>query len=190
VRWLLGELGAPYELAVVTQAEQASAAHRRRHPLARVPVLDDGEGLVSESAAICLHLADLHPEARLLPPPGSHGRALVYQWAFFAMTELEAPLADVSYGTPSGDGRGGDVHYPQPTPEQVAAATAPFGAAARVVEDALGDGDYLVAQRFGVADLLVGSVLAWADDVGLLDRDYPRLTTYLTALRARPAYAY
>jgi glutathione S-transferase len=187
---MLGELGAAYELAVVTQPEQAGAAHRRRHPLARVPVLDDGEGPVFESAAICLHLADLSAEARLLPPAGSHERALVYQWAFFAMTELEAPLADVSYGTASGDGRGGDARYPQPSPEQVAAAAARFGAAARVVEDALGDGDYLVAERFGVADLLIGSVLAWADDVGLLARNHPKLTKYLTAVRARPAYAY
>jgi len=187
---MLGELGAEHELAAVAQTEQASAAHRRRHPLARVPVLDDGAGPIFESAAICLHLADLYPEARLLPPVGSHERALAYQWAFFAMTELEAPIADVSYGTASGDGRGGDVRYPQPSREQVAAATTRFGAAARVVEDALGDGDYLVAERFGVADLLIGSVLAWADDVGLLTHDHPKLTKYLTALRARPTYAY
>ena len=186
---MLGELGAAHELAVVTQTEQAGAAHHRRHPLARVPVLDDGDGPVFESGAICLHLADLSADARLLPPAGSHERALVYQWAFFAMTELEAPLADVSYGTASGDGRG-DARYPQPSPEQVTAAAARFGAAARVVEDALGDGDYLVAERFGVADLLIGSVLAWADDVGLLAHNHPKLTKYLTALRARPAYAY
>jgi glutathione S-transferase len=159
---MLGEVGAPHELVVVTQAEQAGAAHRRRHPLARVPVLDDGEGPVFESAAICLQLADLHADAALMPPTGSHERALVYQWAFFAMTELESPLADVSYGTSAGDGRGGDVRYPQPGREQVAVATARFRAAARAVEDALGDNDYLVANRFGVADVLVGSVVAWA----------------------------
>jgi glutathione S-transferase len=187
---MLGELGAAHELAVVTQAEQASAAHRRRHPLARVPVLDDGEGLVFESAAICLQLADLRPDAGLLPPTGSHERALAYQWAFFAMTELEAPLADVSYGTTSGDGRGGDVRYPPPSPEQVAAATARFRAAARALEHALGDSDYLVAGRFGVADVLIGSVLAWADDVGLVGHEHPELMRYLNRLRARPAYAY
>lgn len=187
---MLGELGAPHELALVTQAEQAGAAHRRRHPLARVPVLDDGDGPVFESAAICLHLADLHADAGLVPPTGSHERALVYQWAFFAMTELESPLADVSYGTSAGDGRGGDVRYPQPAPEQVAAATARFRAAAGAVELALGDRDYLVANRFGVADVLVGSVLAWADDVGLIGNDDARLAGYLERLRARPAYAY
>jgi glutathione S-transferase len=187
---MLGELGAPHELALLNQSEQAGAAHRRRHPLARVPVLDDGDGLVFESAAICLHLADLHADAGLVPPTGSHERALVYQWAFFAMTELESPLADVSYGTSAGDGRGGDVRYPQPAPEQVAAATARFHAAARAVEDALGDNDHLVANRFGIADVLLGSVLAWADDVGLIGEDYPKLTAYLTRLRARPAYAY
>jgi glutathione S-transferase len=187
---MLGEVGAPHELAVVTSTEQADEAHRRRHPLARVPVLDDGEGPVFESAAICLYLADLHADSGLVPPTGSHDRALVYQWAFFAMTELESPLADVSYGTDAGDGRGGDVHYPQPAGEQVAAATARFHAAAQVIELALGDDDYLVANRFGVADVLVGSVLAWADDVGLVDDDHPALAGYLTRLRARPAYAY
>ena len=116
------------------------------------------------------------PDAGLLPPTGTHSRALVYQWAFFAMTELEAPLADVSYGTTSGDGRGGDVRYPQPSPEQVAAATARFCAAARALEHELGGSGYLVGDCFGVADVLVGSVLAWADDVGLIDHDYPKLT--------------
>jgi glutathione S-transferase len=108
------------------------------------------------------------------------------------MTELEAPLADLSYGTSAGDGRGSGMRYPQPGPEQVAAATARFRAAARVVEHALDDPshDYLVANRFGVADVLVGSVLAWADDVGLLSQDHPKLCGYLKRLRARPAYAY
>jgi glutathione S-transferase len=187
---MLGEVGAAYELAVLTSTDQAEEAHRRRHPLARVPVLDDGEGPIFESAAICLQLADLHADTGLVPPTGSHDRALVYQWAFFAMTELESPLADVSYGTHAGDGRGGDARYPEPGTEQVAAATARFHAAAQVVEHALGENDYLVADRFGVADVLVGSVLAWADDVGLVDHDYPALAEYLTRLRARPAYAY
>ncbi len=104
-----------------------------------MPVLDDGEGPIFESAAICLQLADLHADSGLAPPTGSHDRALVYQWAFFAMTELESPLADVSYGTHAGDGRGGDVRYPEPGAEQVAAATARFHAAAQVVEHALGE---------------------------------------------------
>ena len=190
VLWMLGEVGAPHELAAVTQADQASPAHLRRHPLGRVPVLADAEGFVFESAAICLHLADLHPDAALLPPPGSHERALVYQWAFFAVTEIEAPLADVSYGTESGDGRGADVRYPQPSPEQVTAATVRFIDAARVVEHALVPYDYLVANRFGVADVVVGSVLAWADDVGLLGQESPRLRAYLERLRGRPAYSY
>ena len=187
---MLGEVEAAYELTVLTQTEQADETHRRRHPLTRVPVLDDGEGPVFESAAICLQLADLYADAGLVPPTGSHDRALVYQWAFFAMTELESPLADVSHGTNAGDGRGGDVRYPQPGAEQVAAATARFRAAAQVVEHALGDDDHLVANRFGVADVLVGSVLAWADEVGLVDDDYPALAGYLTRLRARPPYAY
>src|SRR5689334_17454223 len=90
--WTLEEVGAAYELVVMTREEGRGEEHRGRHPLGRVPVLDDGQGFLFESAALCLHLSDLHPEAGLLPPPGTHDRGLVYQWTCFAPAELEPPL--------------------------------------------------------------------------------------------------
>ncbi len=71
---------------MVTREESGGDEHRARHPLGRVPVLEDDEGrFVFESAAICLHLADLHPQAGLAPVPGTHDRALLYQWTVFAL---------------------------------------------------------------------------------------------------------
>src|SRR6516162_9599458 len=73
VLWMLEELGEPYELIVMTREEGRGADHRGRHPLGRVPAIEDDEGVVFESAAICLHLGDRHPESGLLPAPGTHG---------------------------------------------------------------------------------------------------------------------
>ena len=84
VAWMLEELGEPYEITTMTREEGKSEEHRARHPLGRVPVLEDEDGFVFESAAICLHLADLNPDAGLAPPPGTHERALLYQWTIFA----------------------------------------------------------------------------------------------------------
>ena len=93
VLWLLAELDAPCELVKLAPEQRTSAEHRARHPLGRVPALELDDGTVMfESAAICLQLADLDPEASLIAPVGSPERALVYQWVLFAMTELEAPL--------------------------------------------------------------------------------------------------
>jgi Glutathione S-transferase, N-terminal domain len=94
VAWMLEELGEPYEITMMTREESKGEGHRARHPLGRVPVLEDEEGFIFESAAICLHLADLHPDAALAPAPGTHDRALLYQWTIFAPAELEPPLID------------------------------------------------------------------------------------------------
>ena len=74
----------------MTREESKGEEHRVRHPLGRVPVLQDEEGFVFESAAICLHLADLHPDAGLVPALGTHERALLYQWTIFAQRSLSA----------------------------------------------------------------------------------------------------
>ena len=95
VRWALEEIGAPYEYVVMTAEEAASDPHRARHPLGRVPAIETDEGSQFESTAICLQLADMFPEANLIPPPGTFERGEVYTWSIFAMTELEAVALDV-----------------------------------------------------------------------------------------------
>jgi len=93
VLWTLEEIGAPYELTKIPGAQRRSPEHLARHPLGRVPALELADGTtIFESAAICLQLADLNPDAGLIGPIGSAERARVYQWVLFSMSELEASL--------------------------------------------------------------------------------------------------
>jgi glutathione S-transferase len=138
-------------------------------------VLEDDDGFIFESAAICLHLADLHPDAGLLPPPATHDRALVYQWTIFAPAEIESPLVEAA-------------RWAERDPERAAAARRRFDAAAGAVSDALEGTDYLVAGRFTVADVLVGTALAFTRRAGFADELPANVKDYLARLAQRPAY--
>jgi glutathione S-transferase len=170
VLWLLAEIGAPYELTKLAPEERKSAEHLARHPLGRVPALELDDGtVVFESAAICLQLADLHPDAGVIPPLGSAERALVYQWVLFGMTELEAPLyrwvrevAEDSTESPSRER---------------------FAQAAGALETALDGRDWLLGDRFTVADVICAS----AHSRGLLG-EWPGLQAYVERGEARPAF--
>ncbi len=174
VLWLLEEIGAPYDVTLMTADERRGEEHVSRHPLGRVPVIEDEDGFVFESLAILLHIADLHPDAGLIPPLGSHDRALVYQWSVFAMTELEPAVLEVLAARRRED------------QERADAGVERFGEAAAVVEDALDEGDYLVGGRFSVADLVCGAVLLFAQRLELIE-GMPRIARYLELLEARPA---
>jgi len=174
VAWMLEELGEPYEITVMTREESKGDQHRARHPLGRVPVLEDGDEFVFESAAICLHLADLHPDAGLAPAPGTHDRALLYQWTIFAPAELEPPLIESA------------IHA-QSDPDRSAAARRRFDEAASAVSNALDGGEYLVGERLTVADVLVGSALAFTQRIGFADELPANLRDYMARLTERPA---
>jgi glutathione S-transferase len=70
-RWLLEELGVPYELVKLdpSKQENKTPAFLALHPFGEIPVLVDGDVTLFESAAICLYLADRFPEKNLAPPP-------------------------------------------------------------------------------------------------------------------------
>jgi glutathione S-transferase len=174
VLWLLEEIGAPYDLTLMTPDERRGEDHVSRHPLGRVPVIEDDDGFVFESLAILLHIADLHPDTGLIPPVGSHDRALVYQWSVFGMTELEPAVLEVFVARRKED------------EERIEAAVETFREAAAVVEDTLDDGEYLVGSRFSVADLVCGAVLLFARRAELTG-GFPRIAGYLERLEARPA---
>ena len=174
VAWALEEAAAPYEVVRLTPEETHSDGHRQRHPLERVPVLEDDEGLLFESTGLCLHVADLYPEAGLIGAVGTRQRALAYQWSVFAMTEIEPAIIEAY--------RQRDVD-----PERAETALERFRRAAEAVDAILEEHDYLIEDRFSVADIVVGSVLMIAkrfDDPAMLP---PKIADYLGRLEQRPA---
>jgi glutathione S-transferase len=173
VLWLLEEIGQPYDLTVMKGDDRKTDEHRRRHPLGRVPVLEDDEGFLFESAALCLQIADLYPDAQLNWPLATHERGLVYQWTVFAMSELEPAILEVR--------RKREDH-----PDHAQAGAERFTTAAAAIEQALDGHEYLVGERFSVADLVCGAVLIFARSTSLTD-DMPNINAYLERLEARPA---
>jgi glutathione S-transferase len=177
VLWLAEEAGAPLDVVVIAREEKFTDDYRKLHPLSRSPAYIEDGGPVFESAALVLHLADLHPEAGLIAAPGAHERALQYQWCFFAMTELEAPLIDAAreIWKESGD----------PDSARIEAARARFANGAAVVETSLAGGDHLVGNRFSVADIVVCGVLSFARTAEITELP-PGLVPYVDGLEARP----
>lgn len=174
VRWALEEVGASYEYVVMDTEEGHGPEHAERHPLGRVPVLETEDGLLFESAALCLHVADCHPEAHLIPPPGTHTRALIYQWAFFAMTELEPAVLRLWTAR-----RGDD-------PDALVTAEERMSKVAAALQAGLDGEPYLVGARFTVADIIVGGVLESARKYEVFPDSAP-LLAYLEGLDERPA---
>ena len=172
VLWMLEEIGAPYELTVITAAERKSSGHLERHPLGRVPVLelDDGR-LFFESGAICIQLADLHPDAELIPPTGTTQRGMAYQWCFFAMTELEPPVFQWLRARREG---GGECEHAER-----------YRAAAAVLDAALADREWLLG-HFSVADVICAGV-AGITYRAELAFESERIRAYVERAHDRPA---
>lgn len=180
-RWVLEELGVPYQLVRLDpgKGDTRSADHLARQPLGHVPALEDGDVRMFESVAICLYLAEKYPDKKLLPPPGTPGRAQTYQWLLFAVTELEPPCGAIS------------AERRKPEVERKAAACeeaeARFRKAAAALEPIVSRSPFVLGADFTVADAVLGAVLSWGRSLGAL-RDLPAVEAYLGRLRERPAW--
>ena len=172
---MLEEIGEPYELTIMNWEQGSGEEHRERQPLGRVPVVQFDDGYVFESAAICLHLADLYPDAGLIAALGTHARALAYQWSIFAPAELEPPLIEAAI-------------FGEAQPERAEKARGRFFKAADAVAQSLDGDEYLVDGSFGVADVLVSTALSFAKRAKFPEPFPPVLDEYLTRLFERPAY--
>ena len=181
-RWVLEELGVPYELAQLdmTKGEHKKPEYMKIHPHGAVPALVDGDLAMFESAAICMYLADKFPEKGLAPAVGTPARGLYYQWMMYGMATLEPPVLQIFLNT---------VMLPEAerSAAAVAKAKVQFADVARVLSNALTGRRYMVGDEFSAADVLIGGTLAWASFMGLL-ADQPVLQEYVQRLSERPAF--
>ena len=87
----LAEIGEPYELVRVERDEdgRVTEEYLALNPWGKIPTLEDGDLVLTESAAICLYLAEKHPGARLAPPAGTRERAELYRWLLWLSNTVQ-----------------------------------------------------------------------------------------------------
>jgi glutathione S-transferase len=180
IRWLLEELGLPYELAPVT-FRPPSVPFSQQTPLGKLPVIEDGELTMFESGAILEYVLERYGEGRLAPPPGTPARGLFLQWVHFAEATAFPPIGQIAWET-----------LFKPESERIAAvvtdARARAAAALGVLEHALAGRSYLLGDDFSGADVMMGYTLMTARFFDLLADVYPNVNAYLARLSARPAF--
>jgi glutathione S-transferase len=174
VRWMLEEVGQPYETVVLDYGTTMKApAYLAINPMGKVPALKHGDAVVTEAAAICMYLADVFPAAGLAPK-NNQERARLYRWMFFAAGPVEAA---------STNGAMGFVVPPERK------AMAGYGSLAEVVdalETAVADREFIAGDHFTAADVYVGAQIGWGMQFGWLEKR-PAFVAYSERLQARPA---
>jgi glutathione S-transferase len=176
-RWVLQELGVDFEPISVNlfAGEGSRPEFLKLNPAAKIPVLVDGDLVLTESAAIVLYLAEKY---RKFLPTNARGRAEVNRWLLFTVTELEQPLWRIAKNKNL---------YPQ---EQRLAADIPlasedFRRMAAVAEKHMQGRTFVVGDDVTVADFVLAYTLDWANEVKLLDR-CQQLVAYMERMYARP----
>lgn len=179
VRWILNEVGWPYDVALVDAPTMKSGAYRRKQPFGQLPVVEEaGRPPLFESGAIVLDVA--MRAGRCIAAEGTAERAQTIQWVLAALNSVEPVLFNVA-----------EVEYFMDDaavkrarrPVVVEAATQRLGE----LRDAMGDRAWLVGDDFTVADLVMASVLEVAARLGLLG-DFPTLVAWQRKVFDRPAH--
>ncbi len=173
-RWMLEEVGAPFETEIVAYGEEMKGpGYRAINPMGKVPAVRHGETVVTECAAICAYLADAFPEAGLAPPPGERGS--YYRWLFFAAGPVEAAVMDKAMGLEPDADQQGMVGY------------GTFALVMDVLEQALAQGRYIAGDRFTAADVFLGAQINWGLQFGTMEAR-PGFADYVAKLTAREAF--
>ncbi len=183
---LLEEIGAPFELVFV---DRANAAHKspeylKLNPNGQIPVLVDGDVVLYEAAAICLYLAERHPEAKLVPPLPNAERARFHQWLFWCTNTLQAMLMHYFYSERMVDD--GDAKAAAQVKQH---AEARAGTMLDRLDEQLAahGGDWMLGPTFSAVDPYALMLCRWTRNFARPARSLPRLGPYLQRMLARPA---
>jgi glutathione S-transferase len=185
--WALHELGLNYEKRPIgpRTGETKTAEYTRLNPRQKVPLLQDGDFTVGESAAIIAYLAKTYGSPdRSFIPEDRQKYATWLEWSFFIVTELDSTSLYVMRRHGVNQGL---AHLYGHAPEVVDRAAEYFRDQLKHVEVALSDGrTYLIGDQFTTADILLTTCLEWAIGYGLGICDNAK--PYLERIVTRPAY--
>ncbi|WP_394129090.1 glutathione S-transferase family protein [Shewanella maritima] len=180
VSWLLEELGVDWQFSFLNFAkgDNRSDSFLAMNPSGKMPVITDGDMVVTESAAIMRYLAERYGNGAFLPEPGTESAAKHHQWVSFIITELEQPLWSM-----------GKHRFALPEEQRLAemlpVAKFEFDRAAAIAESWTPESGYILGDKVTIADILLAHTLMWAT---VFEQDLPpKLTAFRDRMQLRPA---
>jgi glutathione S-transferase len=192
VHILLEELAVPFELRLVDRAQAAhkSATYLALNPNGLIPVLVDDESggdagaplVLYETAAICMHLADVHPAAALLPALATPERAHAYKWTLWLANTLQPALVVYFYPERWADDAAGAAAIRAKAEAKIAPMLDQLDA-----ELARHRGAWLLGDRYGIADAYAFVLCRWTRGFARPARSLPHVRPWLDRMLARPA---
>ena len=173
VRWMLEEIGQPYDTEVIAYDQLKSERYLAVNPMGKVPALKHRGHVVTECAAICAYLADVFPQAGL--GPRDDEKADYYRWFFYAAGPVEQSFTNRAAGWEVPEDKQRMFGYG--TTDRVVA----------VLDELFSLRDYVCGDRFTAADVYVGSQIMFPMQFGMLP-ERESFTRYRDRLQARDAY--
>ena len=180
--WLLEELELPYDInkMAFSQEDLKSEEHRARHPLGRVPVLDDGDVQIYESGAIVEYVLERHKNGGLKPSVDSELYPQYLQWFHYCEGMVMPPVNTIVVQT---------VLLPPDRRDETALKQAQklLGKALQPVNESLAGKDYLIGD-FSGADVMLGHACFMSNRLGCVPDEMEHLKGYVGRVEARPAF--
>ncbi|HBK45306.1 MAG TPA: glutathione S-transferase [Xanthomonadaceae bacterium] len=183
VHWLLIELGVPHVLHALDleQRQQKSAQYLQVNPAGVVPaLLLDGQ-VLTEAAAIAMHLAELHPQAGLAPAPGTPARADYYRWFCFCTNTLQ-PAFRAWFYPHEPAGAGNEQAVRDQARERLEWAWSHLDAHLQA------HGPYVLGETPSAVDFMLTMLMRWSRNMPRPSDRWPALQAHAARMKARPAF--
>ncbi len=173
VVWMLEEVGVDYRIEHVDIMKGAQKAPElvALNPMGKLPVLVDGDAVVTESAAIALYLADRYAPNVLAPAVDAPSRSTYLRWTLFAPSVIEPGVMARANGW---------------TYKASQAGWGEWEAMLAAMESAIARGPFVLGDRFSMADVVFGGTLRYMLMVKSLE-PRPTFAAYVERLAERPA---
>ena len=182
VLWLLEELELPYELNSMPFHPEAlkSDEHRKRHPLGRIPVLEDGDVSIYESGAIIDYVLEKHKNGGLKPSVDSPEYPYYLQWFHFCEGMIAQPMNTIVVHT---------ILLPPERRDETVLGQAQrlLSNALKPVNENLEGKDYLIGD-FSGADIMLGHSCFMSNRLGCVSDEMSNIKAYVERLENRPAF--
>ena len=180
--WLLEELKLPYNLNSMKfhPSDLKSDEHRSRHPLGRIPVLEDDDITIYESGAIVEYILTRHAPGKLKPEVNDDNYPQYLQWFHYCEGMVMPPMNTIVVHT---------IILPEERRDQTV-----LGQAQRLLSKALvpvntnlEEKEYLIGD-FSGADIMLGHALYMSKRLNCVTDDLSNISEYISRIEARPSF--